>query len=147
MDGAWSKQELIEIIGQNWPHRLEHFKLKGVRPIRPMHRDSDIAGFRKAGITALTVFGDNLIAPMGGGFVSNGQSSLILENRGNLVSICKEFEQEIRPILSDIAKHGGLPLEKQCVAVERRGTKLVAVERTKGMDIASIDWPIKLNLL
>lgn len=144
--GAWSKQEIIEVIETNWPHQLDRFRMKGVRPLGSMYTDDDIAAFRKAGITAMTVAGGNLIAPMGGGFRSNGRSSLILENRGNLVSHCKEFERKVLPILKEFAAHGGPPFDKQQVAVERRGPKLVAVEKTSGTDIASIEWPIRVDL-
>jgi hypothetical protein len=144
--GAWSKQELIEIFDRNWPKQLDPFRLKGVRPLGKLYTDDDVSAFRRVGITSLAVAGDSLIAPMGGGFRSNGQSSRIRENRANLVSICKEFDEMVKPLLAEFAAHSGPPSDRQQVSVERRGPSLVAVERWLGTDIASIEWPIKVDL-
>lgn len=144
--GAWSKQELIKILENNWPHVLHNFRIKGVRPLGLTYTDADIAASRKAGITVMATAGNNLISPMGGGFRANGQSSLILENRGNLAVNCKQFEQQLIPILKEFAAHGGPPLDKQQVVIERRGPSLVAIEGISGKDIASIEWPVKVDL-
>jgi hypothetical protein len=76
--GAWNKNEIVEILDRNWPSETEPFKLKGLHPITPPHSEQQIKDFRAAGITALAQAGGSLVAPMGGGFRSNGQSSLIL---------------------------------------------------------------------
>ncbi len=97
--GAWNKNEIIEILDQNWPKETQGHKLKGIHPITPPHTEQEIKDFRKAGVTALAQAGGSFIAPMGGGFRANRQSSRILVNRANLIARCQEIEELALPIL------------------------------------------------
>lgn len=144
--GAWSKNEIIEILDRNWPNETERFKLKGVHPITPPHSEQDMQAFRAVGITALAQAGGCLIAPMGGGFRSNGESSLILESRFNLRKNCQELEDASAPILQDFADHDGPALHAQVVELERRGDKLLVIERSTNTIIAQANWIISKEL-
>ncbi|MDR5728482.1 MAG: hypothetical protein RB191_13725 [Terriglobia bacterium] len=144
--GAWNKNEIVEILERNWPSEIERFKLKGLHPITPPHSEQDIKAFRTAGITVLAQAGGRFIAPMGGGFRSNGQSSLILDSRANLRANCRELEEASLPILREFANHGGPPLHKQVVRLEHRADKLFVVEKSTNTDIAFADWLIYKDL-
>jgi hypothetical protein len=144
--GAWGKNEIVEILDRNWPSETEQFKLKGLHPITPPHSEQAIKDFRSAGITALAQAGGRFIAPMGGGFRSNGQSSLVLGNRGNLRSKCQELEEKSLPILREFADHDGPALHEQVVGLERRGGKLFVIEKSTNTDIAFADWLISRDI-
>jgi hypothetical protein len=144
--GAWNKNEIIEILDRNWPKETQEHKLKGIRPITPPHTEQETKGFRTVGLTALAQAGGSFLAPMGGGFRSNSQSSRILENRAHLIEICRELEERALPILQEFAKHNGPLLDKQDVVLERRSAKLFVVEKSTNTDICVVDWPIVADI-
>jgi hypothetical protein len=144
--GAWNKNEIMEILDRNWPAETAPFKLKGLRALTAPHSDQEIKSLRAAGVTVLAQVAGALLAPIGGGFRSNGDSSLVLNNRANLIANCEEIEASARPLLEEFASHGGPPLDRQSVGLERRAGKLTVVEKSTNTDICEVEWLIKKDL-
>jgi hypothetical protein len=143
--GAWSKQDLLQILQKNWPAEVEKFELKGLTPVGPPLTDQDVANFRKAGVQPLVTLGDKVIAPMGGGYTSSGDSTTAVRSLIELRRYCGELEAQTRSIIAEAATHGHKFSETN-IKLVRRDNKLLAMDQRSKTPIAACDWPIAAEL-
>ncbi len=74
--GAFTNQDLLRIIEENWAEILEPYTLKGVIGVTYNASDNDIGSLRKAGInTMLQTPSGRVLALMGGGITTAGTST------------------------------------------------------------------------
>ena len=97
----WPRQELLEIIYQNWPHSIGDYQLKDspagmVVGLEDSRTDEEIAQLRKAGINVPTQRQDGTIhLPVGGGAASDKTSMIAAHELNRLIRQCGDLETTI----------------------------------------------------
>lgn len=99
---AWSRKELLEELGKNWPDLLGLFELKGVIDISHNPSNEEINDLRKAGLNSAVEINGKFYSSIGGGYSISGESmhSLIATNQTmkkikNLEKFLKKNESKI----------------------------------------------------
>ena len=73
-DLGWVQQDLLEIVHSNWPELVESRALRGVKGTTIT--DEEKQELRRKNCNHVAQVGDYAIAPIGGGTMANGSSSL-----------------------------------------------------------------------
>lgn len=71
--GAWTKQEIVSIVHENWPETLEQYKLTNVIGVSYLPSDTDVADLRGHDINVILQMTDGTVyAPIGMGTTLSG---------------------------------------------------------------------------
>ncbi len=143
--GAWSKQEMLEILRRNWPSSIEPYLLKGLTAVLPAYTDEQISDLRLAGVQAVTQMNGRILAPMGGGTATSGQSLRVTRSLLNLRGNCHQLEQMTLEFAKTEALEGHA-FPGTDFGLTRQNEKAVVIERSSGLQLFSVNWPIKRNL-
>ena len=106
-DNPWSRQELIDIIYQNWPESIDHSRLRGppgmeVVGLERLHTDEEIGLLRRKGVYVFTQRADGTThLPIGGGSTSAGVSLIVAMDRDRLHYQCRDLETAIKEKLTE----------------------------------------------
>lgn len=71
---GWVRQELLEIAYSNWPYLIEEHVLHGI--LGGSVTDEEKKELRRKNVNSVTVLGNKPVAPVGGGMMLDGSSSL-----------------------------------------------------------------------
>ena len=103
--GAWSKQEIVEIIHRNWPETIEQFRAKNVVGLEYKPTDEDIDKFRKAGIvTMIQVPDGSVYAPLGGGYMTDGSSTSVIMQTNRMLRTLEHLQKYLIEEFPNIIK-------------------------------------------
>ena len=78
--GDWTEKKLLEIIHENWPESIAHFKQENVVKLENEYNSNDIRKLRKANINITHQIGDSFYIPIGWGYTASGHSSMSIFN-------------------------------------------------------------------
>ena len=132
--GAWSRQEMIRILHDNWPDSIRNFRFKGVLGLAAKLSDQDIGNLRNAHIQTSVQIDDTVYAPLGGGLTCTGDSVRVIRASMDLRRICSELEQNIHEIIgSRLDSENGFSLT-------REGNKAVVANTSTGKRIFECNW-------
>jgi hypothetical protein len=98
---VWSKQALLNIVQENWPHLLEPFVVKGgshlkVLGLQHLHTDEERAVLRKNNINVLQQRPDGTVhMGMGGGIATNGASISATRDAMKLTDHVKSLQEQV----------------------------------------------------
>jgi len=100
--GYWAEQRCMDIIHNNWPELIEHFRMKGVLPGRNFAADERIT-LRKSGISSPVMMNDGTVyAPPGFGLTTSGESTLAMLRTNSADSAAGQLEEYVRGNLDSI---------------------------------------------
>lgn len=90
-DLGWVRQDLLEIVHSNWPELVEAKVLRGVRGTALT--DEEKQELRRKNCNYVAQLGDYAIAPIGGGTMADGSSSLCRLWASNLMHEIERHQQ------------------------------------------------------
>ena len=90
-DLGWVRQDLLEIVHSNWPELVETKVLRGVRGTTLT--DEEKQELRRKNCNHVAQLGDYAIAPIGGGTMADGSSSLCRLWASNLMHEIERHQQ------------------------------------------------------
>lgn len=95
--GAWTKQDIIKIVHNNWPESIEQYKLNGVIELETQITDDDLKKLRRAHINTCVEIDKGIVyAPMGGGYSTSGLSVDVVRHCDHYTRIFKNLEKDIK---------------------------------------------------
>jgi len=98
---AWSKQALLDIVQENWPHLLEPFAVEDsphmkVLGLRHSYTDEELAVMRKNNINVLQQRTDGTVhMGLGGGIATDGSSISATRHAMNLTNHVKRLQEQV----------------------------------------------------
>lgn len=101
--GSWYDREVLEIAQRNWPHLLEHARIKAVA-LSSNYTDSERAQLRAAGILVFSSVNGNVYAPIGGGYTSARTSMTAHKQADRAILSVAAYEKHVRDNVSAILK-------------------------------------------
>ncbi|WP_445716578.1 hypothetical protein [Flavobacterium sp.] len=107
--GAWTMQELLRIIHNNWPESIENFRIKDAVSLSTSFSDDDLKGLRNANVNSLIEVepGAIYMGP-GWGFVGSGDSGKAvmdhIDNRKAFMHLEKQLKNDTLQFLSPVFK-------------------------------------------
>jgi len=104
--GAFTNQDLLRIIEENWPSLLERYSWGGVTPIFPSPTGDDLRRLRESGVGVVLVTpGGRTLVPPGGG-VSAAKTSVqdTLATNRSIFEI-RRLQEEVESCFSAIAEY------------------------------------------
>lgn len=115
--GAWSEQELIRTLHEEWPEVIANYRINGVLGLAHQPTNEDIARLRKAGVqTMVQVYEGVVYGPIGGGYSTAGTSvrSQMLADRYHCLvrNIEKHVKENTDMFIEKIREHGLEPENK-----------------------------------
>jgi hypothetical protein len=143
--GAWSKQEIVEILHRNWPDSIKRYRLKGVTGLLTTHTDRDIKDLRQAGVQGLTQVEQSVYAPMGGGVTTSRVSLRVMQSLIDLRGNCQRLEGKTIELANEEASRGR-PLPSGDFALVRSGKRALVMERSTKLELFSVNWLINRDL-
>ncbi|MBF6570925.1 MAG: hypothetical protein IVW54_18835 [Candidatus Binataceae bacterium] len=100
--GNWSKQQLLDIIHDNWPASISRSTLRGVG-LEWQPTDDDVRKLRAAGVTVITQRPDGTIHfPPGGGVATDRTSMSVVNRVIGWRTLCSRLEEETTRKLDDL---------------------------------------------
>ena len=93
--GQWTNIDLVKIIHDNWSEVLEKFRLKGLAS-SDNHSEKELKKFRKYGAVALINIGDNVYAPIGGGYMTSGINIEVVRISDIFYDFICSWEKELK---------------------------------------------------
>lgn len=101
---SWSKIEVLEILQRNWPHAVEHARVKGVVGLEYEVTDEDRAKLRAAGAVTLNVVNGVVYAPVGGGY-STAKTSMEAQKQADRAILSVDvYEKHVRENIAAIVR-------------------------------------------
>lgn len=89
--GAFSNQDLLRVLEENWPNVVDRYTLNGVTGLSYNASDEEIHELRKSGVNVMIQTpGGRVLAPMGGGITTAGTS---VQHRMETDRAIKEIRQ------------------------------------------------------
>jgi hypothetical protein len=143
--GAWSRQEIVKILHQNWPQSIEQYRLKGVIGLGVQYSDQQVQDFRKAGVQELIEIDGAIYAPFGGGITTSSESVRVIQSRNDLMRECRQLEGLTLGIAQEEASRGR-PLPSQEFRLTRQGDKAIVIEGSSNLQLCCANWLINQNL-
>ena len=115
--GAWSEQDLIRTIHEEWPEAIADYRIKGILGLAYQPTNDDIAKLRKAGVQTMIQIEEGVVyGPIGGGYSTAGtsvQSRMLADRYRRLVrNIEKHVKENAGMFIGKIKEHG-LKLERK----------------------------------
>ena len=110
--GAWSEQELIRMLHNEWPESIVNYRLKGVLGLAGQPTNEDIEQLRKVGVQTMVQIEDGVVyGPIGGGYSTAGtsvQSRMLANRHHQLVRDIEKYVRKNSNMYIDKIKHLGL---------------------------------------
>ncbi len=95
--GTWADLDLIEILHTNWPQAIEHRKLPQALALQYVPDTAAIEKLRKDQLnTAIQTNDGTIYGQFGGGYASDGTSTVVVMNANTHTSEVKELEKWVR---------------------------------------------------
>lgn len=115
--GAWSEQELIRILHEEWPEAIANYRINGVLGLAHQTTNDEIAKLRKAGVQTMVQVDEGVVyGPIGGGYSTAGtsvQSRMLADRyRGLVRDIEKHVKENTDMFIEKIREHGLEPETK-----------------------------------
>lgn len=135
----WSRQELVDILHDNWPASIEHAALKSpaglqIVGVEQTHSDEDYARLRKAGINLLTQRADGTVhMPIGGGMSSSGINSLVVRECSRLQLQCRQVDDELKRQVNLLVAQGKCAAASLNFRWDVIDDHLVAIDESAGL--------------
>ena len=130
--GAWSEQDLIRTLHEDWPEAIEDYRINGVLGLAHQPTNNDIAKLRKAGVQTMVQVDEGVVyGPIGGGYSTAGtsvQSRMLADRYRRLVrDIEKHVKENTDMFIEKIREHGLVPENKPCfqLLVDEKGFHVV----------------------
>ena len=92
---TWTRQTLLKIIDENWPHLLDHCRIKGTTGLSFNPTDMDLKAVRGAHGNSIVQIGNSFIAPPGGGLAMDGTPSNNVFRMNKTLHLIKELESSV----------------------------------------------------
>jgi hypothetical protein len=112
-DLVFAQKELLQIVHEEWPHILEHFRMRASGLRVTFDSPEDIHEQRKVGLTTIHAFGSHVYRPTGGGLTTAGTSLKVGLEADSLYIAAKRamgyIQQNGATIRRRIASRVGLP--------------------------------------
>jgi hypothetical protein len=142
---VWTRQEMIEIIHENWPDSIARFRLKALG-LEQGHSDSDLKQLRNAGIlTPLETKDHTVYMPPCGGIATNGTSiqvGLTCDRvKRYLHDLETYFRENIEAIAARAAKQGRAMTPPYAFQLQPFGRSVFAVEPTAKVALFALRLP------
>ena len=142
---VWSRQEMIEIIHQNWPDSIARFRLNAVG-LEQGHSDSELKQLRNAGIFTMIETKDHTVyMPPGGGIATDGTSiqvGLTCDRlKRHLRDLETYFRENIDAIAAQAAKEGRTMTPPYSFQLQLFGRSVFAVETTAKVALFALRLP------
>jgi hypothetical protein len=127
--GAWTKQEIVKTIHDNWPSLIAQYKLKDVISLRFRPTDDDVATLRGAHINTMLQLDDGVVyAPIGMGSMSDGTATDVMMHLITTRKNLREAEKAVRQeVMNKPSTFSGR--EKLKFLLELNGANAHAVEK------------------
>jgi hypothetical protein len=104
--GAWSEQEFIKTLHEEWPEAIQNYRINGVLGLAYQPTNDDISTLRRAGVQTMIQIEEGVVyGPIGGGYSSAGTS---VESR---MLACR-FQRMIIDIEKNVKENAGLYVDK-----------------------------------
>jgi hypothetical protein len=104
--GAWSEQEFIRTLHEEWPEAIQNYRINGVLGLAYQPTNDDISTFRRAGIQTMIQIEEGVVyGPIGGGYSSAGTS---VQTR----MLACSFQRMIMDIEKDVKDNAGMYVAK-----------------------------------
>lgn len=101
--GAWAKQDIVEIIHNNWPEIIAPYKVEDVIGLAFTPNDEDVKALRKSNKNTMLQLKDGTVyAPIGLGYMSDGTARDIMLKLTNTRRTLRKAEYEIK---KDVSKN------------------------------------------
>lgn len=115
--GAWSEQNLIRTLHEEWPETIEKYRIKGISGLTYQPTNNDVAQFRKAGVQTMVQLDEGVVyAPIGGGYSTAGtsiQAQMSADHYRHLVcNIEKYVKENADMFIEKLREHGLRPKSK-----------------------------------
>ncbi len=115
--GAWSEQEFIRTLHEEWPEAIANYRINGVLGLAYQPTNDDIAKLRKAGVQTMVQVDEGVVyGPIGGGYSTAGtsvQSRMLADRYRRLVrNIETHVKENTEMFIEKIRKHGLKPEDK-----------------------------------
>lgn len=138
--GAWTNQQMIRILHNNWPESIEQYRLKDIESIFPKPTDKEYLMLRKSHISTLVEVEKGVIYfPIGMGYMSSGHSTEVIRLCDYHSRIINKYEEYVKnnvvDIINKIKNCGGIILDKFYFRLWLEDDKVFAYEVYSGSKI------------
>lgn len=143
--GAWSRQEIIEIIHRNWPETIQQYKINRAQPVALFQiTDNHIKDFRNAGLSTMVQVPDgSLYAPTGGGYMLDGTSMQAVRQSIQMLKTIERLQKqaidELPNIVKDLKKQGREMVPPYDCKLEIDGNSFYMLETTNKVAVKLMD--------
>lgn len=104
--GAWSEQELIRTLHEEWPQVIANYRINGVLGLSYQPTNDDIAALRKAGVQTMVQVEEGVVyGPIGGGYSTAGTS---VQSR----MLADRYRRLVRDIENHVKENADMFIEK-----------------------------------
>lgn len=143
---TWTRQELLKIVNENWPHLLDPFRLKSVSAVAHAPTDLELKQLRGGNVSTIIQVGSSFIAPPGGGLATDGTPIINVERAHRTLHLIKNLEKwvldNIKQIKSGIAAKSNISestldfelvafIDPAAWAVREKKTGIIVIEQRK----------------
>lgn len=109
---VFDQKKILEILCDNWPDRLDKYKINAIDVQPVIDAPEDIHMLRKAGISVAQKIGNNIYLPRGGGITSAGTGINVTIFTDKLFKDIRILQKAMEDRLSQIATNLNIPIEK-----------------------------------
>lgn len=105
--GAWTDTDIVEIIHQNWPRTIQHFRIQP-KEVSFSPDTDELRRFHKAKLNSLIQVSDGSVyMPMGGGFTTDGTSVHIVIRANQQIRFIDTLEQCVKDNIAGVLEDLG----------------------------------------
>jgi hypothetical protein len=99
--GAWTKQDIVEIIHNDWPEIIASYKVENVIGLAFTPNDEDVKALRESNINTMLQLKDGTVyTPIGLGYMSDGTAMDVMLKLTNTRRILSKAEDEVKKDVS-----------------------------------------------
>ncbi|MGJ0909207.1 hypothetical protein [Clostridium botulinum] len=103
--GAWTKQEMIRILHENWSESIKQFRMKEIESVMPKLTDKQYAMLRKSHVTTMVEVEKGAVYfPIGMGYMSSGHSTEAIRLCDHYSNIFRDYEKYVKDNIASIVK-------------------------------------------
>ena len=93
---SWTNFYLIEVIDNNWPSSINHFRLKDVIELRFEPTEEELYDLRKNEVNAFFRVGNSFFMGPGGGLATNGAANRAVSISLKVKRLLNDYSQQLR---------------------------------------------------
>ncbi|WP_194856929.1 hypothetical protein [Alloalcanivorax venustensis] len=102
--GAWTKQDLVRTLHQNWPDSIRHMRMPDIVASQTPMSDAEVKTLRKKNVNPPLEMQDGTVyAPLGGGVVMSGESTEVVIKEVSTKRYLQDLEKVLQKNIEEIA--------------------------------------------